>query len=214
MKNVTDEILGGFVRDCRQAADYGLMRCSSGNYSMRVGNDRMLIKASRSWMARLTSEDVSLCRISDGGLIEGRKPSVEIGFHAGILQARPDVNVVMHFQTPCATTLACHAEAPNYFVIPEIPVYIGAIASVPYLLPGSGALADAVTEAMRSHDLAVLRNHGQVTVGRDADHAIQNAMFFELACEIILRGGSGVVPLAEQDVRAFLQARKVAGAGV
>ena len=30
----------------------------------------------------------------------------------------------MHFQTPCATALACQkAENINYFVIPEIPFY-------------------------------------------------------------------------------------------
>ena len=45
--------------------------------------------------------------LSDGTIIDGAKPTVEIAFHAGIMRARPDVSVVMHFQTPCATTLAC-----------------------------------------------------------------------------------------------------------
>jgi ribulose-5-phosphate 4-epimerase/fuculose-1-phosphate aldolase len=57
-------------------------------------------------------------------------------------------------------------------------------------------------------------HHGLVTVARDADHAIQNAVFFELACEIILRSGNKAVPLPDKDVQALLKARQSAGAGV
>jgi ribulose-5-phosphate 4-epimerase/fuculose-1-phosphate aldolase len=47
-------------------------------------------------------------------------------------------------------------------------------------------------------------HHGQVTVGRDFDQAIQNAEFFELACEVILRGGSAVTPLSEDSAQELL----------
>jgi len=209
MKNVPEAVVDSFVRACRQAADYGLMRCSSGNLSLRVEGERLLVKASRSWMARMSPDDVSLCHIADGSLIEGRKPSVEIRFHAGILKARSDVNVVMHFQTPCATALACRrSEHLNYFVIPEIPFYVGPVARVPYLAPGSPELAQAVTDAMRTHDMVVMSNHGQVTVARDVNHAIQNAVFFELASEIILRSGDAAAPLPEREVEALLALRQ------
>jgi ribulose-5-phosphate 4-epimerase/fuculose-1-phosphate aldolase len=88
-------------------------------------------------------------------------------------------------------------------VIPEIPYYIGAIARVPYILPGTKELADAVIEAMRNHDLAILQNHGLVTVGKSARAAIQNAAFFELACDILLRGKDRVHTLPEDAVRAL-----------
>jgi len=211
MQNVPREIVDRFVRACHQATGCGLMRCSSGNLSMRVDGERLLVKASRSWMARAGADDVSLCRIADGSLLEGRKPSVEIGFHAGILRTRCDANVVMHFQTPCATALACRkTDSINYFVIPEIPFYIGPVARVPYLPPGSEELARAVTEAMRDHDMVVMANHGQVTVAHDVDHAIQNAVFFELACEIILRAGADLLPLPESEARELLRLRQSA----
>lgn len=121
----------------------------------------------------------------------------------------------MHFQTPCATALACQkAENINYFVIPGIPFYVGHIARVPYLPPGSRELAQAVTEAMRSHDMVVMGNHGQVTIANDVDHAVQNAMFFELACEIVLRSRDDLVPLPEKEVLALLQLRQSANAAV
>ena len=40
-------------------------------------------------------------------------------------------------------------EKINFFVVPEIPFYIGPIGIVPYIMPGTRELADAVTSAMK-----------------------------------------------------------------
>jgi len=215
MKKVSKKTIDYFIKACHQAAGAGLVRCSSGNLSMRLDDERLLVTSSRSWMARVSHKTISLCRISDGSLIEGGKPSAEIGFHAGILRTRPDVNIVLHFQTPYATALSCQKPRDiNYFVIPEIPFYIGHIARIPYLAPGTGELAEAVTEAMREHDMVLMGNHGQATVARDVDHAVQNAGFFELACEIIVRGGDKVVPIPEKEAGILLELHRAAGGNV
>jgi ribulose-5-phosphate 4-epimerase/fuculose-1-phosphate aldolase len=209
--DVPARILDAFVACCRDIARRGLVRCSSGNLSLRLDRDRLLIKASRSWMERLTREDVSVCRIADGHLLRGRKPSVEIGFHSGVLRARHDVNVVLHVQSPAATALACRRGRCNWAVIPEVPFYIGPVARVPYRLPGSRRLAEAVVEALVDHDLAVLDHHGVVTAAADLDHAVQNAEFFELACEVLLTGGTGVTPLPPRAVRELHALRRGPG---
>ena len=209
INTVPDNVLAEFVEACHDAAGRGLMRCSSGNLSRRLDNARFLATSSRSWMENLSQEEVSLCRLSDGATLDGPKPTVEIGFHAEILKTRPDINVVMHFQTPCATALACQgADEINYFVIPEIPFYLGHVAKVPYFLPGSKELAGAVSQAMQNHDMVVMTNHGVVTVAADYAHAIQNAEFFELACYIISHAGDSLTPLAQSDVQRLLQLRR------
>ena len=208
-KDIPDRILKDFVSASREVGRRGLTRCSSGNLSMRLDDERMLITASRSWKGELTPGQICVCRISDGKALDGKNPSVEAGFHAGILRARPDMRVVLHFQSPCATTLACIPRKNiNYFMTPEIPFYIGSIARVPFILPGSKDLANAVTTAMRHHDLAVLVNHGQVTVARDLEHAIQNAEFFELACEIIVESGGKAAPMPRALSRKLLALRQ------
>lgn len=165
----------------------------------------MLVTATRSWLGRLTADDVSLCRIEPVACLEGRRPTVEVNLHAGVLRARPEIDVVLHFQSPHATALACCASRDvNFFVIPEIPFYIGPIGYVPYLPPGSQELADAAVAVMRDHNLALMANHGQVTVAQGFDHAIQNAEFFELACQIIVEGGDNVTPLSEEAARALM----------
>ena len=202
--------LDAFVAAARRVAAHGLVRCGSGNLSWRVDAERLLVTANKAWMADLTAERVALCRVADCEPLSDPRPSVETRFHAGILRERPEVRVVLHFQSPCATAIACCDPAMvNYDVIVEAPYYIGPVATVSYLPPGSEELADAVVGAMRGHDMAMLRNHGQVTVGRDLHDAIQRAAFFELACEILLRAGESIVPLSPQAVAALRAAARV-----
>jgi ribulose-5-phosphate 4-epimerase/fuculose-1-phosphate aldolase len=214
--DIPQEKFEDFAAGARRMAGYGLMRCSSGNLSCRLDEQRMLVKASRSWMADLRAADVAVCRIADEVSLGGKSPSVEIGFHAGVLRTRADVNVVLHFQTTAATALACSRRLNeiDFAVIPEIAYYIGPIGVVPYNLPGSRGLAEAVVSAMKDHDLAMMANHGQIVVGNSFDDVIQKAVFFELACEIILRGGDDIRPLAPQaiaELRPQAVARRVRG---
>lgn len=205
--------VNAFVAACREAAARGLLRCSSGNLSWRLDDGRMLVTRTRSWLGRLTPKDIAVCAIADGRPLNAVVPTVEVRFHAGILRARPDVNVVLHYQSPFATALACQRRAHvNYNVIPEIPFYVGPVGRVPYLPPGSPELAEAVIAVMATRDLALMANHGQITVARDFDHALQNADFFELASQIILATGDGAVPLSGEAVRHLLGLRRAAGA--
>lgn len=214
MVDVPKDVLERFVEACREAGERGLLRCSSGNMSQRIDGERMLVTATRSWIGRLTTDEVTVCRIADATPLEGRQPTVEVNLHAGILRARPDVNVVLHFQAPYATVLTCQDSRDiNFFVIPEIPFYIGPIGHVPYVLPGSQALADATIAVMRHHNLALMANHGQVTVAQDLDYAIQNAEFFELACRIIVQGGDQVTPLTDEAARQLMALGAKAGKG-
>jgi ribulose-5-phosphate 4-epimerase/fuculose-1-phosphate aldolase len=67
--------------------------------------------------------------------------------------------------------------------------------------------ADAVTDAMRTHDLVTIANHGQVITADNFAHAIQGASFFELACEIIVRGGEELTPLSCEAAQHLLDLR-------
>ncbi len=202
MKTNLGTIKGTFIKACHEVATRGLLTCSSGNLSWRIAGDRMLVTRTRSWLGEAGPDDVAVCSIRDGASLNGVKPTVEVGFHAGILRSRPDINVVLHYQTPCATALACQKRPRvNFNVIPEIPFYIGLIGRVPFHMPGSGELADAVIRTMAKHNLALMANHGLVTAAVDFQHAVQNAEFFELACRIIILSGRALKPLSAAAVR-------------
>ena len=71
---------------------------------------------------------------------------------------------------------------------------------IPYLRPGSPELAKAVVEAMRKHNSVLLTNHGQVVCGKDFDQAFERAMFFEMACRIIIQSGGNYSVLSTREI--------------
>jgi ribulose-5-phosphate 4-epimerase/fuculose-1-phosphate aldolase len=201
-----DKMKREFVDACGKAAEYGLVKCSSGNFSLRVDEKTMLITGSRSWMSELSAEHVSVLSLDDGSVSEGPPPSVESAFHAGILKQRRDVNAVLHFQSPYATVLCCRdISSVDFNVIPEIPYYIGTPAAVPYLPPGSAELAEAVIRAAENHDIILLANHGQVSVGDSADSVIQKAVFFELACRVLIQNAGKSIAIPEEGVKKLIE---------
>ncbi len=215
MKSVKKQFLDNFIHSCHRIANYNLIQCSSGNLSLRIDTKRMLVTSSKSWMESMSEDKVSVCRVADGKLLSGGQPTREIGFHLGIMQKRYDVNAILHFQSPFATTLSCQeSETINYFVIPEVPFYIGAIKKVPYFLPGSKQLSKVVTDAMQDYDMVVIENHGQVTVARNLEQVIQNAVFFEFASKIIIQGGEKAKPISKREVNKLLSLRKSKNGGV
>ena len=196
------EIISSFLKACQHVERRGLLQCSSGNMSWRLDSTRMLVSRTRSWLCQLTPEDVAICAIADGSSLNGVPPTVEVRFHAGILRKRPEVNVVLHYQAPFSTTLACREQLGiDYNVIPELPFYIGPIGHVPFLMPGTEVLADAVIAEMTTHELAQMSNHGQVVVAPDFPQALERAEFFELACRIIVMSGSYVEPIPPRFVK-------------
>ena len=78
---------------------------------------------------------------------------MESGFHLGVLRERPDCDVVLHFQSPFATAVACMQETPKDFnVTAEVPCHVGKeIPVIPYYRPGSPELAAAVIAALKDH---------------------------------------------------------------
>ena len=171
----------------------------------------MLISASGSWLSDITEDQVAICRIKDGVCINDKKPSIELGFHQAVLKQRPDIKTVLHFQSPYATALACSKEiesAKDLPLIPELPYYIGPVATVPYMTPGSDDLAQGVASALQGHDMVILQNHGQVTVGKDYREALQRAVFFEFATAIYFRTKQQPVSIDEHGITFLHQARQ------
>ena len=154
---ITNEHIEQFIEQAHRYGDAKLMLCSSGNLSWRIGEEA-LISGTGSWVPTLGKEKVSICNIASGTPTNGVKPSMESTFHLGILRERPDVNVVLHFQSEYATAISCMKNKPtNFNVTAEIPCHVGSeIPVIPYYRPGSPELAKAVVEAMLEHN-SVLR---------------------------------------------------------
>ena len=198
---ITEQHFETFLEQAHRYGAEKLMLCSSGNLSWRIG-EQALVSGTGSWVPALRREKVAVCDIATGTPLNGVKPSMESTFHLGILRERPDVNVVLHFQSEYATAVACMKEKPvNFNVTAEVPVHVGAeIPVIPYYRPGSPELAKAVVEAMKDHNSVLLTNHGQVVCGKDFDQVFERACFFEMACRIIVQSGGDYSVLTPQEI--------------
>ena len=209
---ITNEHIEQFIAQAHRYGDAKLMLCSSGNLSWRIGEEA-LISCTGSWVPTLGKEKVSICHIASGIPANGVKPSMESTFHLGILRERPDVNVVLHFQSEYATAVSCMKNKPaNFNVTAEIPCHVGSeIPVIPYYRPGSPELAKAVVEAMQKHNSVLLTNHGQVVCGKDFDQVYERATFFEMACRIIVQSGgdySVLTPAEIEDLEIYVLGKK------
>lgn len=193
-----------FCRQARRVGTAGLTVCSSGNLSWRLPDepDTVLLSGTGSWVPELTPDRVSVCRLSTGEVLNGVRPSMESVFHMGVMRRRPEVNVVLHFQSPYATAVACMNKRPsNFNFTAEMALHVGEeIPQIPYYRPGSPALAEAVVNALAEHNSAMLLKHGQVVCGASFDQAFERAMFFEMGCRIAVLNGENVNPLTKDEV--------------
>lgn len=201
------EMLEEFTRWAQLSAAKGLLNCSSGNLSHRFDDNRMLISQSGSWLENISTEQVSVVELKTGQSQNNVKPSGEGKLHQAVYSQRDDIKVVLHFQSPYATTIACSGGIPNYNAIIEIPVYIGEIAHIPYRMPGSIELAEAVAEAAIISTIIQLGNHGQVVLGRNYKEVIEKAVFFEFCCKIIIESGNGYQPIKAGELPQLMNYR-------
>lgn len=204
-----DKEIKKFVRWSRKVGYYGLAKCSSGNLSHRLNDSTILVTETRSWLSELKPKQVIQFDPIERKVIQGGKPTGELPLHLAIFAQNPEVSTVLHFQSPAATALACwQVNEINYNVIIEVPIYIGSIAHIPYIMPGSEELAIAVAGASISAGIIQLQNHGQVAVGKNYKDAFQKAVFFELACNIIISGNKEMNYLSPEQINMLSNYRK------
>ncbi|MBR1627100.1 MAG: class II aldolase/adducin family protein [Bacteroidales bacterium] len=199
---ITEKHIEEFIQAAHRVGKANLTVCSSGNLSWRIGNE-VLMSGTGSWVPNIREENIAVLNIEDGSVISGPRPSMEHGFHLGVLRERNDVNVVLHFQSPYATAIACRKVLPeNFNLTAEVPCHVGdEIAIVPYHRPGSKELAEDVIQAMKEHNSVLLLKHGQVVCGKDFNQAFERAMFFEMACRILVLNGDNINPLTNEEIQ-------------
>ncbi|MEM3700974.1 MAG: class II aldolase/adducin family protein [Candidatus Bathyarchaeia archaeon] len=163
--------------------NHGLVVGSEGNISVRIpGTDRVLIKSSGVSMGFLKPEDFIVVDL-DGNRVEGDLvPSIETPLHTAIYRVRSDVQGVVHTHAPFATAFGIAGTE----IIPlqvEMFLYIpNGVPIVPFELPGSKALAEAVQKMIRDFNAVILENHGIIAVGSSIEEAcLLNRMVEECA---------------------------------
>jgi len=163
----------------------GLMTATGGNVSALAGEEGTIwITPSRMYKGGLEERD--LVRIdANCNVLEGERPaSVEWQMHFSSYAARPGSTGAVHTHAPIATAFGITNQ--SFPPINTDAIFLRDTVTVPWLMPGSKELADAVGEALGKSRSCILQNHGLMTVGKDLRDAATRAMILEETAKIVL----------------------------
>ena len=190
---------------CRILAMEGLVEDILGHVSVRVDDDRMLIRgrgpAERGLMFT-TAEDIRLVDFDGRGddPDSGYALPNELPIHGEIFKARPGVNAVVHAH-PRSVLLAGLAGLdlrPIYgaYDIPGTRLALAGIPTYPRgVLIRTAALAAEMLAAMGEAPVCVLRGHGITVTGTTLAQAVVRAVSLHKLAEVtVTLAGLGVTP--------------------
>ena len=167
-----------FAAFCRLLYERHLVVGVGGHVSARF-EDGFLVTPSGMSLRDVDCDSVMFVK-GDSDVVQSAEVSKEFKMHLGIFNARPDVNVVCHVHgsyivaasailPPGPETLPPLAPGFAYFACP-LPM-------LPFHVPGSAELAEAVGDEFRNSDrrALLLKNHGLRTVGATMAEALNIA---------------------------------------
>jgi len=203
------------VAVCGRLYDRGLIAGQDGNVSVRLASGHILVTPAGLSKVDVTAETLVELTPEGRRVTDGLAPSSEVGMHLCIYRARPDVRAVVHAHPPVATAFGVAGRDFMDAVLPEVIFHLGSVPLVPFALPGTPALGDAMAPFLADHDAFLLASHGATTVGPSLRLAHQRMESLEHAARI-LHAASMIGPatrLSDEDVAALRRARAAARAG-
>lgn len=165
----------------REVSTSGLVVGSAGNLSVRSG-DHLLITPMASRLPAIDPDDCVCVALADGAVDPGHRspsrPSSETPLHRAVYAAAPDAVAVVHTHSHFATALSALVdELPAVHYVAS--AFGGPVRVAPYATYGSDALATSVAAALDGRSAALMANHGAVTIGKSAAHAVEQAQQLE-----------------------------------
>lgn len=158
-----------FIAICRRLNEKGFVSAYGGNVSVRAGSKITITPAKRA-LAEIKEDDLVVIDM-DGKVMFGvHEPSTEVWIHLKIYQMRPNITSVVHTHPPICTTFT-YAKKEIVPMIPEAYEYLCDIPMVPKFPSGSMELAEATAEALTQKNVALLLEHGLVTIGESLSEA-------------------------------------------
>jgi methylthioribulose-1-phosphate dehydratase len=176
----------------------GLAAATSGNYSLRLGEDRIAITVSGSHKGRLSAADVMLVD-GAGRSLDERTPSAETPLHVQLYRQYPEVQAVLHAHSVAAVALtrarpkATLLPLQGYEMLKALPGINTHEARVDIPIfensqdtPALGRSVAARLAAGSAPPAYLIRGHGMNAWGRSLAEAerVLEALEHLLACEL------------------------------
>lgn len=153
-----------------------------GHFSVRCPEKGGVLINGKVSPGQAGDEDIILLDL-DGNRLEGElEPASESPLHLAVYRRRPDVTAIAHTHSPMINTLSI-AGIPLRTVENQGAGIIGPAAPVfeKYGLVDTFELGYEVADALGSHNICVLRSHGNIVVGGGIEEVCVWALWAEKA---------------------------------
>jgi 3,4-dihydroxyphthalate decarboxylase len=190
---------------CRVLAARGLAEGYLGHISLRIDEDRLLVRCrgpQERGLAWTTAEDIHLVTFDGGpgaeGELNGWTPPNELPLHTEVMRRHPEGIAVVHAHPPAvvAADLAGLGIRPivGAFDMPGTKLAAGGIPVYPRgVLVRNQRLAAEMVDAMGERPVVLLRGHGLTSVGSSVAEAVLRAAAVDqmarLSLTIVSAGG-------------------------
>lgn len=195
---------------CHLMWSQGWVAANDGNVSMRR-DDGTIVCTPSGVSKREIEPDMLVVIDSAGRVVEGdRRPSTEMAMHLRCYADREDVRAVVHAHPPYATAFAAADRALDGYGLIETVLTVGAVPVVPFAMPGTDDVAEAIAPYLSHHDALLLRAHGALTVGSDLRTAYYRMESLEQFAKISLAAHQlgGMKDLPRHDIYTLMQRRE------
>lgn len=146
----------------KRLADKGLLVGKGGNYSVRIGEDRILLTASGFCKSEIGREHISLVDM-EGNLLEGLKPALDIRMHLEVYRSLPDIKAIVHSHPPIMTGFAMSNYTFESFMMPEAILDIGGIEVTDFAVPTTAQVPEVIHKSIQKNPdvkAIILKGHG------------------------------------------------------
>ena len=168
----------------------GLTHGSTGNISVRLNSDDILVTPTGSSFGRLDPNQIVKVT-KDGKFIGSSSPTKELPLHQAFYETRGmKSGAVVHLHSTHSVALSMLSGINVDNVLPSYTPYsimlLGKVKLLPFFVPGDPAMGDAIKGLAGKRSAVLLANHGPVVSSKDLESSVNAIEELEATAKLAL----------------------------
>ena len=192
----------------------GLTHGSTGNISVRLNNNEILVTPSGSSFGRLDPNQIVKVT-KNGELIGSSTPTKELPLHQAFYETRGmKSGAVVHLHSTHSVALSMLPDINEDSVLPPYTPYsimlLGKVKLLPFFVPGDPAMGEAIKGLAGKRSAVLLANHGPVVSGKDLESSVNAIEELEATAKLaLILKGAKPIELNENQIRLVVNKFKI-----